>query len=117
MSESNLWRGGVGERRERAGLKSSGSSYTFKLTITPFDHMIFLMSFALIISPQSEMCLWHPSCLPVLVWIRISMVSLSYSLMGEEFSPPHTSAAACCALSHGPTNTHASAHKSLWNGV
>lgn len=52
MSESNLWRGGVGERRERAGLKSSGSSYTFKLTTTPFDHMIFLMSLALIISPE-----------------------------------------------------------------
>lgn len=38
-----------GERCEMVGLKSSGSSYTFKLTITPFDHMIFLMSLALII--------------------------------------------------------------------
>lgn len=38
-----------GERCETFGLKSSGLSYTFKLTITPFDHMIFLMSLALII--------------------------------------------------------------------
>lgn len=41
--------GVLGERRETVGLKSSGSSYTFKLTIMPFDHMIFLMSLALII--------------------------------------------------------------------
>lgn len=50
MCQKVIFGGGVlGEPRETVGLKSSGSSYTFKLTITPFDHTIFLMSLALII--------------------------------------------------------------------
>lgn len=47
MSESNL--GGEKKPTEMVGLKSSGLSYSYKLTIAPCDHMILLISLALLI--------------------------------------------------------------------
>lgn len=69
----------------------------------------------------TKMCPRRPSCLPVLAEIRMASVSYSRADVGVGGVLPtsRVRGGLLCTLArtHVHTDTHASAHKGLWNGL